>query len=136
MISASLHSPLVSPLPQVHELGSSGWQAPSPSLQVHILVPPGNRLDLLVRAPDAPSDKQSMTFYVTRRVVESDDPSLDSAIRRQNKRANTLSGFVDRSASPGVESSDFEANNGAVLRVHVTGVQEPAQYLPTLWPSG
>ena len=97
-------------------------------------ISPGNRVDLLVRAPDPPPDWQSMTFYVTRRVVDSDDPSLDSAIRRQNRRANMLSGLEDRSASLSVRDSHPESVSGALLRVHISGVQEPAQYLPTRWP--
>jgi FtsP/CotA-like multicopper oxidase with cupredoxin domain len=88
---------------------------------------PGNRVDLLVRAPDPPASLQPTTFYVMRRVVGEVTADERVAIAAQNRSVNAASG-VRR-----LTDADLAAS-GALVRVFVSGVQSPAMALPAQWP--
>jgi FtsP/CotA-like multicopper oxidase with cupredoxin domain len=89
---------------------------------------PGNRVDLLVRAPDAPPGLQPTTFYVMRRVTGELTAEERATIGEQNRALNAALGL--RTAS----DKDLVAS-GALVRVHVSGVQSPAMQLPSAWPA-
>jgi FtsP/CotA-like multicopper oxidase with cupredoxin domain len=89
---------------------------------------PGNRVDLLVRAPDAPADGKAMVFYVMRRVTGDVPEDERAAIAAQNRLVNEAAGL--RSAT----AEDLAAS-GALVRVYVSGVQSPTMDLPTDWPA-
>lgn len=90
---------------------------------------PGNRVDLLVRAPDAPADLAPMTFFVTRRVIGEVPDDVRKAMAAQDKLVNLRSGL--RQAAAG---DDAQTSTGALVRVVVSGVQIPSMQLPSRWP--
>jgi FtsP/CotA-like multicopper oxidase with cupredoxin domain len=89
---------------------------------------PGNRLDLLVRAPDPPPSGQATTFYLMQRVVGDVTAEERATIAAHNRAANAAAGV--RLAS----DADLAAS-GALVRVFVSGVQVPAMQLPAQWPA-
>lgn len=91
---------------------------------------PGNRVDLLVRAPDPPADLAPMTFFVTRRVFGEMPLDAKQGVARQNALLNLRSGLRP---TP-LDGEGGESSTGALVRVHVSGVQIPAMRLPSRWP--
>jgi FtsP/CotA-like multicopper oxidase with cupredoxin domain len=89
---------------------------------------PGNRVDLLVRAPDPPAASLApMVFHVMARVVGGLADDERQVMAEQNRVINEATGV--RSASKAAVGS------GALVRVYVSGVQSPAMRLPSQWPA-
>lgn len=90
---------------------------------------PGNRVDLLVRAPDPPADMAPMTFYVTRRVFGEMPIETRQAIAAQDVLMNRRARVPGAAGEP-----DGQSSTGALVRVHVSGAQIPSMQLPSRWP--
>jgi len=86
---------------------------------------PGNRVDLLVRAPDPPASLAPTVFYVMGRVVGSLTEDERTAIDEQNAVMNRVTGAANPTA----------VGSGALVRVFVSGVQTPQMQLPNTWPA-
>jgi FtsP/CotA-like multicopper oxidase with cupredoxin domain len=89
---------------------------------------PGNRVDLLVRAPDAPATQAPTVFYVMRQVTGDVPEDERQAIAAQNRLVNEAAGVR---LATGADA----AASGALVRVFVSGVQSPAMHLPSQWPA-
>jgi len=86
---------------------------------------PGNRVDLLVRAPDPPATLLPTVFYVMGRVVGNLSEDEREVVAEQSRVMNGLTGA--REVKGGAVGS------GALVRVYVSGVQSPLMRLPAKW---
>ena len=88
---------------------------------------PGNRVDLLVRAPDAPADGGTLTFHLTQRVVGKISEEIKKKVRVQSAYLKKTSGVVGKKAVD-------DPFTGPLIRVEVSGTVTPPTGLPTAWP--
>lgn len=91
------------------------------------LLSPGNRVDLLVRAPDDPGDGKARVFYVMKRTVGAVTPELRAVLREQG-------GVLNRRLGIPTKDQGFE---GPLFRIYVSGHAANPKPLPEEdeWPA-